>query len=365
MFIIKFCMENNKKRIEYIDEIRGILIIFMVFFHINFLKLPLWVNTVINNSCNIGVFFILSGFFFKDKMFDNGLLTVLRSKFKNLYIPSMYICLPIVLFHNLFFDFNWYSINIDYGGKLINKYEFLDFFKVIIQTIFLGCREPLIGAMWFVFCLMISLFIYIIVSFAILKTKYRDRKNIVRLLVFTLFLITSHIISNVFNINVPRISNAFSVCILIFMGSFIFNYKRNWLTDIRCFILACLVIVNNIIFPGEIIYNTNSYTSIYYLLSVCLSSLFFLSYIFSNFNLGFIGSILSFIGKNSFYVMGLHMIGFKIVSSIMYYLFGGNFKNNIMDLRPISEDLSTTLLYLLAGILIPLVTITSLRKLKI
>lgn len=94
----------------------------------------------------MAIFFIASGFFFKDKDSENitSVVKAVESKFKQLWLPFLLVMLSMFWLHNFFIKINVYTSNpsiFDYvSGKhvsIINPYTPFDIIKNIIRGAFL------------------------------------------------------------------------------------------------------------------------------------------------------------------------------------------------------------------------------------
>lgn len=77
---------------------------------------------------------------------------------------------------------------------------------------------------------------------------------------------------------------------------------------------------------------------------------------------GWLTSLLSAIGRDSFYVMGLHFFGFKI-ATLLFNVMGANLP--LAKLVPsVGNNIGLFVVYVLFGVGIPVFLINSIRRLK-
>lgn len=140
-------MEFQKKRDNTIDILKGIGIILMVIGHASCPKL---LRDFIY-PFHMPLFFIASGYFFKDKNISEKWSFVVR-KIKSIYIPFLLCSLAFLLLHNLFFKLG--IINNQYGAitgtvsALYSLQEIIDrFMKIVFKMDFY--EFYLLGAYWF------------------------------------------------------------------------------------------------------------------------------------------------------------------------------------------------------------------------
>lgn len=135
---------STKKRIDYIDAIKGIVIFGVVWVHTSH---PDWLTPILVNS----IFFFLSGIFFKRKPIN----TFIWDKTKSLLIPFVFFYLISYPFriivhawdHRTLESFDWLCI--------------LDVFSFSAKTDYMFVNVPL----WFLICLFVIQVLYYFVSF--------------------------------------------------------------------------------------------------------------------------------------------------------------------------------------------------------
>ena len=162
------------KRTPYVDIAKGIAILSVVLLHVDFVYPKL---SFINISAMLGwywhvpVFFLIGGFFLKEERLLQP-VSFIKGKFKSLYLLALYIYLPATLLHNALFDWGWYSLDAVYGGKIIAEWNLKEYVIGIAKTLLCAGREPIMGAMWFVYALLFALCGYSIICFIVNKCKW-------------------------------------------------------------------------------------------------------------------------------------------------------------------------------------------------
>ena len=162
------------KRTVYIDIAKGIAILSVVLLHVDFVYPKL---SFINISAMLGwywhvpVFFLIGGFFLKEERLLQP-VSFIKGKFKSLYLLAFYIYLPATLLHNVFFQLGWYSPDVVYGGKIIVEWGLKEYAIGIAKTLLCAGREPIMGAMWFVYALLFALCGYSIITYVVNKCKW-------------------------------------------------------------------------------------------------------------------------------------------------------------------------------------------------
>lgn len=158
-------------RSRWVDISKGITIIAVVLLHINYSffnakLLPL--NPLLGNAWHVAVFFLLGGFFIKEERLLYP-VSFIKGKIKSLYRLLLYFYIPAILLHNIMIRIGWYDTVTNYGGKYMAYWSIGQTIKELVFSICLAGREPILGAMWFVYVLFIALCGFSIVSWAIKK----------------------------------------------------------------------------------------------------------------------------------------------------------------------------------------------------
>lgn len=302
-----------KQRSLSVDIAKGIAIIAIVFGHINFayphLKL-IMPEDILFRLWHVPVFFILDGFFIKEEQINQPIFWF-KKKFYSLYLKILYFYIPAVFLHNIFINIGWYSLNS--SDPIINIYSYSDFIKHLVLSICLAGREPIVGPMWFVYVLFMALIGLSVLSWTINKlvndTHMRQYVLLTMLIGLT---IVSGILSNKYGLTIKRFSNVFTAMLLIYIGWFM-NRKfcikyDNLFIAIICvmigFEVACML--------GGVALNANEYKDILQLIVASPAILYSIMYVGKKIEDTLIGRALAKVGRESFYIMALHLAGMKI-----------------------------------------------------
>lgn len=159
------------KRSLSVDITKGISIIAIVLGHVNFLyPIGQLVNTknLFIYLWHVAVFFMLAGFFIKEEQLVQPMFC-LKKKFSSLYLKILYFYIPAVLLHNVLIKIGWYSL--ESTDPVINIYSIMDFAKQTVLAICLGGRDPILGAMWFVYVVFMALIGLSVVSWTMPRMK--------------------------------------------------------------------------------------------------------------------------------------------------------------------------------------------------
>ena len=158
-------------RILWVDIAKGIAIIAVVLLHISHLYpgngiLP--ITELLGGLWHVPVFFIIGGFFVKEERLLQP-ISFIRGKFNSLYLLILKIYIPVLLLHNVCLCIGFYDVTIDYDGKNVTWWGLAEFEKNIFMAIIFAGREPILGAMWFVYVLFMALCGLSVISFIIKK----------------------------------------------------------------------------------------------------------------------------------------------------------------------------------------------------
>lgn len=136
-------MQENKKRIEYLDIVRGICIIYMILGHVG-LQLS-WFDHYIH-AFHMPIFFFISGFLFNKS--ETSILNYIIKMIKKLIIPYF-------IWSFIFTAINNKTLLGNFEGTKSNLYYIFTFNNVSL---------PIAGALWF-----LTSFFFCIIIFHILR----------------------------------------------------------------------------------------------------------------------------------------------------------------------------------------------------
>jgi hypothetical protein len=97
----------------------------------------------------------------------------------------------------------------------------MDFGKNLLAAIFFAGREPLLGAMWFVYVLFMALCIISVVSWLLKKIgdNWKEQTyELIRGLIFLTFAVFGCTLTQLFNFTIPRFNNTLVAVWLIYVG---------------------------------------------------------------------------------------------------------------------------------------------------
>lgn len=329
-----------KQRNMTIDLIKGISIISIVLGHA--------LNTDILYSpgadyvrrfvylYHLPVFFFVSGYTFK----NYDLKTFLKKKFINLYIPFVFLELFSMLSYPL-----WRNFNV---GSSVSLNVFID---RIIEIFLFSPSGILDGAMWFVPSLFIALLAYYLIRN--LKTNNKVKFILLGLLSLLSYWFIMYEGSTIMERGLVMIP-------FIFMGDFC---KKHHLLDYIkpsyfVVLLPLLLLINRFKY-FEIEISKGILANGWFYIVAVIGILFCISLAKVIEYLPVVTNIVTYTAENSFYIMALHLMMFKLID-LVYSSFINNddlintFPISYTNLRPVYFVLGLILSLLLGNLLKPL-----------
>ena len=312
----------------------------------------------------MALFFFVAGFFYKDKNTNNVFLYI-GKKMMGLWLPMIKYIVAFILLHNIFLKLNIYStIQNEHMIYPTVYYSVIDTLTYCFNTIFQGNYPvEMAGAMWFVLPLIVSMSMFCLISHSAIVLNFKDKKKYIWI----------------------------SVIIVIFaIIGFYFSYKSwkfAWRVDIALFSLP-------IIYFGYLYNKTDTNKSNWYLIIIAIAIIIFfykreymisyveaklgnpikfilvsLSGIYLNLavakslnKIKYINKAIALVGRESFNIMALHFLSFKFVNLLDVII--SNKPIYYIAKYPYSNE-KLWLVYLLAGLIIPILYIKVYRYIKI
>ena len=347
-----------------VDITKGTAIIAIVLGHIGFMypssKL-LDSSILVFGLWHVAVFFIVAGFFIKEEQLLQPKVWF-EKKFSSLYLKILYFYVPAVLLHNVLLKIGWYSL--ESTDPVINTYSMMELAKQTVLAICLGGREPIVGAMWFVYVLFMALIGLSIVSWAIKKIAKNDRQyEWMRFIALLTMCMVAGILSNKYGLTIRRFSNTFTAMLLIYVGKIMYQKMKLSFDNGYLAIVCGLVAFEVACMLGGVALNGNEYKDILQLIVAAPAVLYIIMYIGKHIETNVVGKAIAYVGKESFYVMALHFVGFKLCTLALQSIgYGGA---NLSDLTPcVDGNILLLLLYAFFGVGFPLLFMCGFRRVK-
>lgn len=350
-----------------VDIVKGIAILAVVLMHISYdynsgILSPL--GFMLEGAWRVPVFSLVAGYFIRDERLLQP-ISFIRGKVTSLYKLVLCFYVPAVLLHNVMLQIGWYDTVTEYGGKFMTYWDWSRMIKELVLTICLAGREPILGAMWYGYVLFMALCGYSIVSWAVsCVVKEESKREYVRCIVLALLCMAACSANHLFGFFIPRFNVTFMVMWMIYLGYIIRNKMRWTFTNgYVCFISAALFAhVVTSVKGGGIVFSSTTFPDILLLTVIPVCALYVISYFANKIKNTVLGRMLAYCGKESFYIMALQFVGFKICTYALR-LIGIN--NSLSSLTAPAEDSVVLLLvYFAFGVFFPLAFMWAFRKLK-
>lgn len=322
-------MEKLYERDKKIDYMKGITIVLMVLGHAYF---PL---THFIYLFHMAVFFMTAGYCyreFNERKISNYINYIYR-KVKNLYIPYLICNISFLLCYNFFLKINFYTDNIlitkiktgdIYGPR--NYVDLVGFIKKLFSTLAFCTPQLLSGPTWFLRVLFMVSVAFALVDFVSINFTRKNRL-IIQIIVAVVFLMIGYYLQKNSIELTAKIPVFFSVYILFLIGRLLKQYEkfvRKYLysTHFFCGALLTLVIMDRF---GTIGIGDNEYPNPIYLIIVSVAGWIviykfaeFLNIIYCRFKDKklYVNRLVLYAGKNSIWILCLHLLAFKVVNFI-------------------------------------------------
>lgn len=151
---------------------------------------------------------------------------------------------------------------------------------------------------------------------------------------------------------------------LICIGQTINQKIKPSYNNIWVFIASILIIVQSVVLTGIVGLNHNDYQNVLQLDVVAVAALYAICYVSRKIEGSKIGKLLERCGNDSFYIMGLHIVGFHVLTSIMVWM---GIVQSEMSAKLMSPRICNVLLlflYVVFGMGMPLLIMKTIRKIK-
>lgn len=346
----------NKKRDALLDVIKGISIILVVLGHTNFV----WNHYIY--LFHVAVFFMLSGVLYDENKIKNGhdIKNYIIKRIKRLYVPYVVINIVAIILNNFFINIHVYNINTH------SYFGIKEMIMEIIKTLLFCGNSEIIGATWFLRILFFIGIIYCLFEKMARKCKYKEIYH----LIFSIVLFFVGLGINKINIKLSLFQPIFTCYILYVIGNRYIKYINEYINklDKKCEICLLVVSVTLLIIMGnfgEIEISKAIYTNLYFFITVSIIG-WIITYIVSKIVLKYmyVKDIITYIGKNSIFILFLHFIAFKIETYIIILIYKLDI-NKLGEFPVISTDNKmNSFIYLVGGLIIPLLISYIYNKIK-
>ena len=305
------------------------------------------------------MFFFIAGYFYSDS-YSKAPFLLLKRRLKTLYIPFVGYELLFLILHNIFFTLNIYSDKVGYGDTVSHLYTTQEFAINAVKILAFIGTEQLAGPLWFILSLFTVNLLFGFISY--LATKYvKENPEYFRFFVIFLAFLIGNITTHYgfkfyFNLNTSL------VALLIYYTGYIFRKfedKANF--NLYLLIISLLFLVMSSLY-GPIDMASNTYLSPSFLIVNSLAGAYInihLAKIIVSKKINY--TILEYIGKNTFAIMALHYLSFKLINLIQVKL--NNLPIYMVAKYPVIDGANGWwILYSVCGVFLPLVVTYAINK---
>ena len=134
--------------------------------------------------------------------------------------------------------------------------------------------------------------------------------------------------------------------------------------NIYLFVISVLVVYESSLLIGSIGLNHNGYKDVLQLTVGCMAALYAVCFIAKKLEKRRIGKVLELCGRESFYIMELHIVGFKLCTMILMSV--GVINNDLENLMTpkIGNNVFLLIVYTLCGMFFPVAFMYGFRKIS-
>lgn len=295
----------DKKRIEYMDILKGISIITVVMGHAS-------VASGFVFLFNMQLFFFVSGYFYNDKYIETPNV-VIKKRLKTLYLPFIKYGVVFLILHDLFYNINFYS-------KLANVpesfYTLKDIANKFIHILLFDSSELLLSPFWF----LTDLFIITMLFTLIFKiTNNLKSKDIIRIIIIiALFVIGNYLTKIGCNLswsiyNKEMFNVSFVGLLFFYAGHFYKKYESKVKFNVIFAGISGLLLIAFWHFKLSGDMRINHYPNIPMSIITSLVGIYFMIYLCKKIEKVKAKEILKYLGQNTITILALHITCFKIV----------------------------------------------------
>lgn len=171
-----------KRRLEYLDIAKGILILLVIKGHLGISFLPEFLHEdSFYRVFHVSAFLVMGGYFLKDELLDSPINTF-KKKFHSLFLKALWFFLVAVLLHNEFLDWNLYP-----SGTSNEAFLYFDSSKDWIEAIakvLMGMSfEPMVQPTWFALTLFFAIVFISALQWLLKKINWYSELNMVVIMI--------------------------------------------------------------------------------------------------------------------------------------------------------------------------------------
>jgi len=313
-------------RDQTLDIIKGIGIILMVVGHSG---APDYVHDIIY-TFHMPLFFIASGWFFSELNLEDSKGFAMR-KIKSIYFPYWKWCVIFLLLHNVFYSVG--IINSAYGASNSSVSHWYSIKDVVVHAVDFTFRMNgydgyLLGAYWFIRSLLWGSLLLCFSSTIMCRVTKLQKSTIICSVTAISGVLGGAI--SFFNMHIPFWPQGGyrEMMAVFFIGMGYMLRKSVWWKQ-RYMIIVFVIIIPTSLFVEPTKLATTSTFVMWLLIPFTGLAGYALVYKFSNViaqSQGKIADCLSYIGRQTFYIMTFHFLMFKPASLLKTYIYDMDWK---------------------------------------
>ena len=291
------------------------------------------------------LFFVCSGYFFKDIRDTNTLTRFYKRKTQGLYVPYLKWSLLFLLFHNIFVASDIIHCEI---------YDLNSYTKHIINICIMKDFDILIRPFWFIKELLLSSILIATLSYL----RHRFAVKITNILLAALFLILTMLCKS-HNINFPVIGDVsiLTLSITYIYTGILYRQYENKIPpkSTTCIICFAITIVGSILFNGEIDMRYTTITNIIPYFALSITGILFIFGVSRYINLHVNDHhYIYYIGNHTMPILALNLLSLKIGNLIKIQIYDMPLESLASHTIIYDHNQLFWLLYLIIGVSIPL-----------
>lgn len=356
---------GGKKRDKSVDIGKGLAMIAIVCGHISCCFFPSWLTSF----WPVAFFFMVAGFYIKEENLCNP-IKFIGHKLKTIYLPGTIIYLIAVLLHNPLCHLGAYPLGNVHPmtGKEFVLWDTKTYLVQMVKAIFAPSGELVMGAMWFLYALFFALCIFSLTAYF---TKWIVKDKSKRIFLWTALLVvlsTTSIAMKVFGISIPRMSQAMTVTSFILCGMLMKQKLNIGYDNWMMLIVALVIYAQCVILPHpHPSFPTNTFPDIVLPMAMSVAGFYIIMFISKKIEkVTFLTRAISYVGRESLYIMALHIFGFFLCTKLIDAIGIGEELDMAGTLYTynVEHNILLGLMYLAFGLFVPLASLQIFRFVK-
>lgn len=296
----------------------------IVVFHESSSLFPSWLANLLMQPWNVAVFFVVAGYFMKWEQMVHP-LTFVKHKLRTLYVPATVIYLLAVLLHNVFVYIGWYPLGEIHAGNGLpfSLYGWKEMTMGCMKALLCaGSGELVMGAMWFLYTLIYAMVGLSVIAWLISRLVRDAARQ--QWLIFTVLLvgaIASCVATQKLGLTLNRVNIAVTAMFLINLGRLwrqkvALDSRQPWMAAVCLLVFTQCFVLKHVGLGMAM----NSFQDVGWLVLGTLAIIYCYTFIARSIEGSWFVWAVSLIGRESFYVMALHILGFFCCNSLLLAL---------------------------------------------